>query len=173
MADAKTTAPVLNLDELELPKPLAFEIQMTDVPPEREITPLTQEEQEILYAEATKVKNLIAQLKEREEEIKAQFRRGLEMGTTIVDKESRGKVTLGRNPIFNEARFSVNFPYDEEKQERQIVKRGNVEVVETVTVYPNRELYKITPDRPAAQRILGKDLYDLFFDQGEAKVTIR
>lgn len=139
----------------------------------QEIEELTEEEQASLYEEVAKIDAAIETLTARREQIKVAFRR-LDYGTSTVHPESKGAVTIGHNPIFSELRFITAHPYDEPKVEKVVVKgrRGKDEIVEQIT-YPNRELYKITPDRPAMKRILDEDEYKSFFDEGEKKVTIR
>ena len=138
-----------------------------------EVDPLTEEEQAALYEEVAKIDAAIEKLTERREAIKALYRR-LDYGTQTVHAESGGAVLIGHNPIFNEARFTLAHPYDFSRVDKVVEqnKRGKDEVVEKV-VYPNRVLYKITPDRPAIKRVLGEDAAKAFYDEGDKKVTIK
>ena len=138
-----------------------------------EVDPLSEEEQEALYAEVVQIDAAISTLTERKEAIKQIFRR-LDYGTNVVHQEAQGKVQVGHNPIFNEARFTLAYPYDERKIEKVVEQnaRGKDVVVEK-EVYPNREMYKITPDRPAIKRILGDEAAKEFYDEGEKKITFK
>lgn len=113
----------------------------------------------------------MADMQERIDFIKGQFRR-MDYGTEQVHSGG-GKVTVGHNPVFNEARFLVAKPYDysEMRDEVKEDSLGRKRVVQ-VEVFPNRELYKIGVDRPVAKKILGDEYAD-YFDEGEKKITIK
>lgn len=141
-----------------------------------EADPLSEKELEVLYVEAVQVDAALKRLTERKAEIVAQVKAQkdhLGYGTTIAHKDSGGGFQLGRNPIFNEARFLVKYPYDYAVVEDQVVEVRGKKRIEQVTVYPNRVLYKTAVDRTEAKRILSKEDYDAMFDEGLAKVTIK
>lgn len=132
---------------------------------------LTAEEKERLYAEAAVIKDAMSDLQDRLDFIKEQFRR-MDYGTEQVHSGG-GKVTVGHNPVFNEARFLVAKPYDATAVV-DVIKEdsmGRKRVVQE-TVFPNRDLYKISVDRTAAKKALG-DEYEAYFDEGAKKITIK
>lgn len=134
---------------------------------------LTEEEMASLYAEAAELKVAQEAITERLEAIKAVYRR-LDYGSTVVNKEAQGSVLIGHNPVFNEARFLVDYPYDEVNIVKEVIQdaEGNDRIVES-TVYPNRELYVIKPDRPGIKKIFTEDSYKALFDEGAKKVQIK
>lgn len=154
-------------------EPTEVEQRVAEAPEAEPVEPLSEEEAAKLYVEAAAIDEALARLTERKEAIKETYRR-LDYGTQVVHAESGGKVTIGHTPVFNEARFLVAFPYDQmvEKDEVEVAQDGSKSIV-THETYPNRDLYKITPDRPAAKRILGADVYAEYMDEGTKKVTIK
>lgn len=176
--DTKTpedTLANLNFGTPDLPMPMLSmtngEKALAEATPESPVT-LSTEEQENLYAEAANLKAAREAIDERLDQIKAAFR-ALDYGTQTVHKEAEGKVTVGHNPVFNEARALVQYPYDEEVIEDTIVERDGKKVIEPVKTYPNRDLYKIALDRPAMKRLLIEDDYKALFDEGAKKITIK
>lgn len=164
-----------NLDpNILAPTPAEVDIEshITQDEAGNDVLELTEEETAILYDEVAVIDLALERLTERREAIKSIFRR-LDYGTTTIDG-AQGKVLIGHNPVFNEARFLLAFPYDfsEIKKVVEQDKRGRDIVVDKL-VYPNRVLYKITPDRPAIKLVLGAEVAATFYDEGAKKVTIK
>ena len=135
---------------------------------------LTAEEMEAMGQEAARINEALEALTERKEDLKRRLR-ALDYGTTTLSESAGVKVTIGKNPIFQELKFREEFPYDKKivgKVVRENPATGKDEIVEKVT-YPNRELYKISVDRPQAKATLGAEAYAEFFEEGAKKVTIK
>lgn len=135
---------------------------------------LSAEEASQLYEEVAAIDAAIETLTGRREQIKAAFRRlpRPDGKKTVQVHESGGTVTLGSNPIFQEAKFLVDFPYDFEQITKVVeTDRDGEHIVSRVT-FPNRHLYKISPDRPAIRAALGEEAKE-YFAEGEARVTIK
>lgn len=133
---------------------------------------LSEEYQRELYEEAASINAALEALTERKEAIKTIFR-ALPYGTTTVHPEAGGKVAIGHNSQWNELKFLQAYPYDHSVLEDVIVEKRGRKVVEQQLVYPNRELYKIMPDRVLAKSKLGEDRYREFLIEGEKSVTIK
>lgn len=160
-----TSVPVLDENSIEA------KLRQFEATEEKPVVELTEDEKEALYAEAAVLKDAMTDMQERLDFIKDQFRR-MDYGTEQVHSGG-GKVTVGHNPVFNEARFLVARPYDA-TEIADVIKEdslGRKRVVQE-TVYPNRELYKISVDRTAAKKALG-DEYGTYFDEGQKKITIK
>lgn len=160
-----TSVPVLDEASIEA------KLRNFEATEEKPVVELTKEEKERLYAEAAVIKDTMSDLKERLDFITNEFRR-MDYGTEQVHSGG-GKVTVGHNPVLNEARFLVAKPYDATEVVDVIKEdsKGRKRVVQE-TVFPNRDLYKISVDRTAAKKILGDEYAD-YFDEGQKKITIK
>lgn len=171
-ATAEETLAALNFGPVPSLEATPAEVKVQQAVEADEQPELTAEEQEMLYAEAASLKAAKEKIDERLDAIKATFRR-LDYGTTTVHAAAGGKVTVGHNPVFNELRFLDEFPYDAVRIVDEVVEvDGQKRIVETTT-YPNRDLYKITPDRTAIKKEFTEDAYKALFDEGDKKITIK
>jgi len=175
-APAASTLDKFKLDS-SLLEPTAVEekiIDLNDGNPkdEFEVVALSTEEQEALAVEVASIDAAVEALTERKEQIKAIVRKHFDYGTVTLHQEAGVKVTVGHNPIFNEAKFTVAYPYDYSEVQKvvEVDKRGRDVVVEKL-VFPNRRYYKITPDRNELKLI--ENYKELFFDEGEKKVGFK
>jgi len=160
---------------LQLPAELKIDEQIAAQGGEQtEAVELTQDEIDSIRDEAVLLKATKEDIEARLAKL-TERARALDYGQNAAGKGGDGgKILIGRNPQFNEAKFLVEKPYDY-SETRKVVGQttaGN-DVVREEVVYPNRDLYKITPDRPAIKRILGEDAASAFYDEGNRKVTFK
>lgn len=137
-----------------------------------EVEPLSDAEAKALYEEVAAINAAIETLTERKEAIKATYRR-LDYGTTTVHPESKGAVTVGHNPIFNELTFLEKYPYDFSRVDKVVEKGYFGDKIVDKVVYPNRVYYKTSADRTALKKLLSKEEYAELFDEGAKKITIK
>lgn len=138
--------------------------------PEDEQVDLTDEEFAELTAEAARVDAALEALNARKEELKVTARR-LDYGTN-KRASSLGSVRVDHNSQFDKEKFVEEKPYDEYNVEKYVMvnENGN-DVVRQRMVFPNRELYKIEPDRTAIKKKLSEDEWKAFYYEGTKKVS--
>lgn len=138
---------------------------------EEELGDLTDEEFAALASEAARVQDAIDALTERKEELKATARR-LPYGKNERKDVSLGSVSIGHNPQFDREAFEAAHPYYYYEVEKYVTQNENGnDVIRNRMVFPNQELYKIEPNRPAIKKLLPKEEVESFYKEGTKKVT--
>lgn len=161
-----TLAENATLDDLQLPElPTLVEtvIEEQKIPD----APLpTQEQIEAIEAEAEVLKARKKEIDNRLEVLKDTIRR--------VPADSDLKVSADRTTpkLIDDELVETKYPYDEIDTEDVVVTgpRGGKKI-ETRLVFPNRHLYKISVDKTAVKKHLGKDELESVQKDGTTRVT--